>query len=204
MADAAEKAKAYNHLVDLAMNKVSKETGTITENQVAQQMGQGKVQPYDTLGLADAICDAIYNAVECNKYDQQPDAKGRVKPKFAEKNAQRVWAVRTHLVNVGQEEARKESKTLALKYWGGFVDSGVDPFFAAQNHENEKEYFGQVALFSGRYAFEAQDLERANKYFEIAKKDPTQKTDALNYQLYVLRQNLKNHAGYIGRSEPDV
>ena len=194
MADAAEKAKAYNHLVDLAMNKVSKETGTITENQVAQQMGQGKVQPYDTLGLADAICDAIYNAVECNKYDQQPDAKGRVKPKFAEKNAQRVWAVRTHLVNVGQEEARKESKTLALKYWGGFVDSGVDPFFAAQNHENEKEDFGQVALFSGRYAFEAQDLERANKYFEIAKKDPTQKTDALNYQLYVLRQNLKNHA----------
>ena len=196
MADASEKAKAYNYLVDLAMKKVSKETGTIAENQVGMQMGRAanEIVPYDTLGLADAICEAIYNAIECNKYDQQPNAKGKVAPKFAEKNAQRIWAVRTHLVNIGQEQAHKETKTLALKYWGAFVDSGTNPLFDAQNHEAEKEYFGQVALFSGRYAFEAQDLERANKYFEIAKKDPTQKTDALNYQLYVLRQNLKNHA----------
>ena len=201
MADAAEKAKAYNHLVDLAMNKVSKETGTITENQVAQQMGQGKVQPYDTLGLADAICDAIYDAIECDKYDQQPDAKGRVKPKFNEKNAQRIWAVRTHLVNVGQEEARKENKANALKYWGGFTDSANDPFFAAQNHEPEKEYAGQVALFSGRYAWELKDMDRANRYFEIAKKDPTQKNDALNFQLYALRTNLANHTDSLAAVE---
>ena len=201
MADAAEKAKAYNHLVDLAMNKVSKETGTITENQVATQMGQGKVQPYDTLGLADAICDAIYDAIECDKYDQQPDAKGRVKPKFNEKNAQRIWAVRTHLVNVGQEEARKENKANALKYWGGFTDSANDPFFAAQNHEPEKEYAGQVALFSGRYAWEMKDMDRANRYFEIAKKDPTQKNDALNFQLYALRTNLANHTDSLAAVE---
>lgn len=201
MADAAEKAKAYNHLVDLAMNKVSKETGTITENQVATQMGQGKVQPYDTLGLADAICDAIYDAIECDKYDQQPDAKGRVKPKFNEKNAQRIWAVRTHLVNVGQEEARKENKANALKYWGGFTDSGNDPFFAAQNHEPEKEYAGQVALFSGRYAWELKDMDRANRYFEIAKKDPTQKNDALNFQLYALRTNLANRTDSLAAVE---
>ena len=40
MTDAAEKAKAYNHLVDLAMKKVTKETGIILENQVGQQMGR--------------------------------------------------------------------------------------------------------------------------------------------------------------------
>ena len=196
MADASEKAKAYNYLVDLAMKKVSKETGTIAENQVGMQMGRAanEIVPYDTLGLADAICDAIYNAIECNKYDQQPNAKGKVAPKFAEKNAQRIWAVRTHLVNIGQEQAHKETKDNALKYWGAFVDSGVEPLFAAMNHEPEKEYFGQVAFFSGRYAYEAKDMDRANRYFEIAKKDPTQKEDALNFQLYALRTGLKNHA----------
>ncbi|MCR5512869.1 MAG: hypothetical protein K6F43_04825 [Prevotella sp.] len=196
MANASEKAKAYNYLVDLAMKKVSKETGTIAENQVGMQMGRAanEIVPYDTLGLADAICDAIYNAIECNKYDQQPNAKGKVAPKFAEKNAQRIWAVRTHLVNIGQEQAHKETKDNALKYWGAFVDSGVDPLFAAMNHEPEKEYFGQVAFFSGRYAYEAKDMDRANRYFEIAKKDPTQKEDALNFQLYALRTGLKNHA----------
>ena len=35
LADNAEKAKAYNHLVDLAISKVTNETGTIAENQLA-------------------------------------------------------------------------------------------------------------------------------------------------------------------------
>ena len=155
MADNAEKAEAYNHLVDLAMKKVSAETGIITENQLAAQMGTGKVEPYDTLGLADAICNAIDNAIECDKYDQLPNAKGKVKPRFSEKNAQRVWIVRQHLVNIGQQEAQQGRGSNVLKYWGAFVDSAEDPFFKAQDHQPESEYVGQVAFFAGRYAYDA-------------------------------------------------
>ena len=196
MANDAEKAKAYNHLVDLAMNKVVKQTSIIAENQLGMQMGRAanEIVPYDTLGLADAICDAIYDAIECNKYDQLPNAKGKIDPKFAEKNAARIWAVRSHLVNIGQEQAHNETKTLALKYWGAFVDSGTNPLFDAQNHEPEKEYFGQVALFSGRYAYEAKDMDRGDRYIAIAKKDPTQEKDALATQLYYIRTGLTSHA----------
>ena len=194
LADNAEKAKAYNHLVDLSMNKVSHEVGVITENQLATQMGQGKVQPYDTLGLADAICEAINNALECDKFDQQPDAKGKVKPKFDKKNAERVWAVRSHLVTIGQDIASGGNDAGVLKYWGAFVDSGEEPFFAAQDHKPEQAYLGQVALFAGRYAYQAQQMDRANRYFEVAKRDPEQKEDAINFQLYAMRSNLKSHA----------
>ncbi|MBR1880506.1 MAG: hypothetical protein IJ804_07150 [Prevotella sp.] len=196
MTNDAEKAKAYNHLVDLAMNKVVKQTSIIAENQLSMQMGRAanEIVPYDTLGLADAICDAIYDAIECNKYDQLPNAKGKIDPKFAEKNAARIWAVRSHLVNIGQEQAHNETKTLALKYWGAFVDSGTNPLFDAQNHEPEKEYFGQVALFSGRYAYEAKDMDRGDRYIAIAKKDPTQEKDALATQLYYIRTGLTSHA----------
>jgi tetratricopeptide (TPR) repeat protein len=196
MANDAEKAKAYNHLVDLAMNKVVKQTAIIAENQLGMQMGRAanEIVPYDTLGLADAICDAIYDAIECNKYDQLPNAKGKIEPKFAEKNAQRIWAVRSHLVNIGQEQAHSETKTLALKYWGAFVDSGTDPLFATQNHEPEKEYFGQVALFSGRYAYEAKDVARGDRYMAIAKQDPSQASEALSNQLYYIRTGLTTHA----------
>ena len=192
MADNAEKAEAYNHLVDLAMKKVSAETGIITENQLAAQMGTGKVEPYDTLGLADAICNAIDNAIECDKYDQQPNAKGKVKPRFSEKNAQRVWIVRQHLVNIGQQEAQQGRGSNVLKYWGAFVDSAEDPFFKAQDHQPESEYVGQVAFFAGRYAYEVKDFARANKYMEVAKRDPQQKADAVNFQLYAMRSNLKS------------
>ena len=190
LADNAEKAKAYNHLVDLAMSKVANETGVIAENQLAA-MGQGKVKAYDTLGLAENICYAIEAAVECDKYDQLPDAKGKVKPKFAEKNAQRVWQVRQHLVNVGQEQAQQGNDANVLKFWGAFVDSSEEPFFKAQNHAPEQEYIGQVAFFAGRFAYQANEMDRANRYFEVAKRDPQQKADAFNFQLYAKRQQLK-------------
>ena len=190
LADNAEKAKAYNHLVDLAMSKVANETGVIAENQLAA-MGQGKVKAYDTLGLAENICYAIEAAVECDKYDQLPDAKGKVKPKFAEKNAQRVWQVRQHLVNVGQEQAQQGNDANVLKFWGAFVDSADEPFFKAQNHAPEQEYIGQVAFFAGRFAYQANEMDRANRYFEVAKRDPQQKADAFNFQLYAKRQQLK-------------
>jgi tetratricopeptide (TPR) repeat protein len=191
LADNAEKAKAYNKLVDLAMKKVSEETGTITENQVAAQMGSGKEKAYDTLGLADAICQAIDAAVECEKYDQLPDAKGKVKPKFNEKNASRIWAVRTHLVNIGQEQAKNGNSAAVLKYWGAFTDSSLNPLFAAQDHKPESEYIGQVAFFAGRYAFDAKDFDRAMRYLDYAMEDPNQKAEALNFKLYAMRSNLK-------------
>ena len=194
LADNAEKAKAYNKLVDLAMAKVTHETGTMTENQLAAQMGSDKVTPYDTLGLGNAICDAIDNALECDKYDQMPDAKGKVKPRYNEKNRDRIWAVRTHLVNLGQSVAQAGNDAGVLKFWGAFVDSGENPFFAACDHNAEKEYLGQVAFFAGRYAYQAGQMDRANRYFEVAKRDPQQKADAVNFQLYAMRSNLKNHA----------
>ena len=199
LADNAEKAKAYNHLVDLAMEQVQKETGTIAENQLSIQMGNAdKVKPYDTLSLDDGICNAISNALECDKYDQLPDAKGKVKPKFNEKNAQRIWIVRPNLVNIGQSAAQAGNDAGVLKYWGAFVDSGEEPFFAAQDHNAEKEYVGQVAFFAGRYAFQAKEIERANKYFEVAKRDPQQKADAVNFQLYAMRTMLKTKEDSLG------
>lgn len=193
MVDNAEKAKAYNHLVDLAMDQVQQQTGTIAENQLAVQMGNpDKQKAYDTLALADGICNAIEMAVECNKYDQLPNAKGKVAPKFAEKNAQRIWAVRPNLVNIGQSSAQAGNDAGVLKYWGAFVDSGEEPFFSAMDHNAEKEYVGQVAFFAGRYAFQAKDLARANKYFEVAKRDPQQKAEAVNFQLYAMRNSLKD------------
>ena len=194
LANDEEKAVAYNKLVDLAMDKVSKETGTIAQNQANVQLGTGKEEAYDTLGLGNAICYAINAAIECNKYDQLPNAKGKVKPQFNKKNAERIWPVRYHLVNLGQDLAKSHGNGVALKFWSAFLDSATDPLFAEQNHEPEKEYIGQVAYFAGRYAYEAKDIERANKYFDIAMQDPEQKKEALNFKLYMHRTSMKTKA----------
>ena len=41
-------------------------------------------------------------------------------------------------------------------------------------------------------------MERANKYFEVAKRDPEQKAEAFNFQLYAMRTNLKTREDSVG------
>lgn len=196
-----EKADAYNKLVDLAMAKVSKETGTIAENQAAAQLGTGKVEAYDTLGLGDAICDAIAAAVECNKYDQLPNAKGKVAPRYDKKNAERIWPVRLHLLLIGQDMSNKGDDAHLLKYWGAWLDSNTEPLFAEQDHEQDKSNLGQVAYWTGAYAVQAKDEVRANKYLDIAMQDSEWKSKALSQKMNLAGNNLKSKADSLQYAE---
>ena len=85
LADNKEKAKAYNHLVELAYDKFKNEDNIKTTNQVMQ-----KNDPVDVEGMVKAGINALNNALECDKYDVLPDAKGKVKPSFQKKNQDRL------------------------------------------------------------------------------------------------------------------
>ncbi len=122
LASDAEKAKAYNHLVQLAMEKFNNETTIQTENQTAK-LTQKAEQPFDTLGYYNAAYDALMNAIECNKYDNMPDAKGKVKPKFHDALLQVIPNARIQLVNGGQWAAQHSNDEGVLKYWGTFLDT---------------------------------------------------------------------------------
>ena len=123
LANAAEKAKAYNQLVELAMNKYNNESKIVTQNQMNDQLKQSdKNQAYDTIGMYNAAVDALNAAQECVKYDAEPNEKGKVKPKYTGL-ADRLWPVHTDLVNGGQAAAQKQDADNVLKYWGTFLDS---------------------------------------------------------------------------------
>lgn len=189
LANDAEKAKAYNYLVDLAMKQYN-------DQQSIQQMNQitKKNDPVDMVAMNEGAYNALVAAQECYKYDQLPNAKGKVAPKF-NGNKDRVWGARIQLVNAGQEAAQKNESDNVLKYWGTFLDTEDSPLFAekTKEKESEKEYLGQVALFAARYAYQAKDKARCEKYCDMAMKDATQAKDALNLKLYAMKDGLKNH-----------
>ena len=85
LANAQEKAKAYNKLVDLAMEQFESQSKIQTENQVAKQMGKEE-QPVDEALMTQMAYNALIAAKECDKYDQEPNEKGKVKPAFDKKN----------------------------------------------------------------------------------------------------------------------
>ena len=191
LANDAEKAKAYNKLVDLSMKAYNDQQSIMQTNQIMK-----KNDPIDENAMNEGAYNALMNAIECYKYDQLPNAKGKVAPKFGG-NASRVWAARVQLVNAGQTAAQNNKADEVLKYWGAFLDTDSEPLFAgidAKQKDGEKEYIGQVALFAARYAYQAKDAARCEKYCDIAMKSEKEAKDALNLKLYVLKDGLKTHA----------
>ena len=191
LANDAEKAKAYNKLVDLSMKAYNDLQSIMQTNQIMK-----KNDPIDENAMNEGAYNALLNAVECYKYDQLPNAKGKVAPKFGG-NAARVWSARIQLVNAGQTAAQNNKADDVLKYWGAYLDTETDPLFSsidAKQKESEKEYIGQVALFAARYAYQAKDGARCEKYCDIAMKSEKEAKDALNLKLYVLKDGLKTHA----------
>ena len=190
-ANDAEKAKAYNKLVDLGMKDFNDQQSIQQTNQLMK-----KNDPVDENVMNEGAYNALMNAIECYKYDQLPNAKGKVSPKF-NGNATRVWGARQQLVNAGQTAAQNNKADDVLKYWGAYLDTETDPLFSsidAKQKESEKEYIGQVALFAARYAYQAKDGARCEKYCDIAMKSEKEAKDALNLKLYVLKDGLKTHA----------
>ena len=191
LANDAEKAKAYNKLVDLSMKAYNDQQSIMQTNQIMK-----KNDPIDENAMNEGAYNALLNAVECYKYDQLPNAKGKVAPKFGG-NAARVWSARIQLVNAGQTAAQNNKADDVLKYWGAYLDTETDPLFSsidAKQKESKKEYIGQVALFAARYAYQAKDGARCEKYCDIAMKSEKEAKDALNLKLYVLKDGLKTHA----------
>ena len=193
LASPAEKAKAYNKLVDLAMDDFDAQNAIVTENQVNKQMGKEE-KPVDMNIMNNGAYNALCAAMECDKYDQQPNEKGKVKPAFAEKNAQRMWtSPRFALVNAGQDALTAGDNANARKYWQIFVLSDAAPLFANCDRTQQKEFFGQVARFAAVFAYQDKDIDMANQLADIAMKDPQEYENALNLKLEILGDGLKTH-----------
>lgn len=194
LANDAEKAKAYNKLVDLAMAQFDAQSTIQTENQLAKQMGKEE-KPVDQKLMNEMAFNAITAAIECDKYDQKPNEKGKVAPKFDKKNAQRLWfAPRNTLVNAGQDALTAKDNATARKYWTLFVESDAAPLFKDQNRDQQKAFFGQVARFAAIFAYQDKDMAKALELADVAMKDEQEYEQALNLKVEILGDGLKTKA----------
>ena len=187
-----EKAKAYEHLTRLALEKFDKENAIQSSNLQAQVTKQ-KIEPYDTIGFYQAAYDATTSAVECFKYDAMPNEKGKVKPRFTEVLQPLIANARLQLVTAGNYYAQTGDQDNVLKYWGTFLDTDDLPYFSSQKNQ-ESQFIGQVAYYTAQYANQAKQYERAEKYADVAMKDSSMAKQAENFKFAIAQRNLKSHA----------
>ena len=192
MANAQEKAKAYDYVTKLALKTFDAQNAIEAQNVQAKMLKQ-KTTPYDTIAYYQSAYDATLNGLECVKYDAQPNEKGKVKPKFTDALTPLLTNTRMQLVNAGNYYAQRNDQDNVLKYWGMFLDTDDNPLFAKAK-EGEKRYLGQVAYYTALYANQAKLYDKAEKYADIAMQDSAMRKQAETFKYSMAQMNLKSNA----------
>ena len=192
LTDAAEKAKAYNKLVDLAYDKFKKEDDTKTTNAVMQ-----KNDPVDTDGMLAAGKIALEAAMECDKYDQQPNEKGKVAIKFRQKNQDRLRAVRLSLLQAAIDLANNEKNKEAFDNFDVYLTSAKSAFFEGVDGVSKNDpNLGVAAFYGGRAAYNLEKFDKAIEYFKVGVADTAKQIHDLSFDflLYTMRNKQKTAA----------
>lgn len=184
---AEQKAKAYAMLTDIAYKDASAAYDVMTINQTT-----GKKDPVNY----SAICDAIESAVACDPFDNQPNDKGKVAPKFHKKNLDRLQNMRVALVIGGQEAQNAERNDEALKLYTSYVNSAFSSLFEEVAGKKDANA-GQVSRVVAYLYAQKEDYKTAQKYAEIAMGDPQSAGDSEGIYVAILEKQCKSHADTI-------
>lgn len=201
LASDEEKAAAYNTLAELALKPVTEQSKIVTENQVAQQMGTAtKEVDYETLyrGLPQAFAAAE----ECYKYDQLPNAKGKVKPRFSDKLATTLYNLRGELLNGGLYYQSSDQK-MGLQLAQLYCSTASSQLFSGvkQAEDPNVTVAGYLACF---LAYQTKDFAAAETYADYALNDSTYGQQALQIKFESMKHSLASHAdsvAYVGKVE---
>ncbi len=197
--DNAEKAKAYDKLFELAMKKVSAEQGVQLENQTSQQMGKEGNKPVDEKGLYEAVGQAFDAAEEIAKYDNMPNAKGKVKPRYTG-IADQLYPLRGQLINGGIFYQTAKDDANAYKYLARYVETADAPMFSKFD-KSKDENLNEIGYYATYYAFQNKDYKKAEKYVEYALKSKDRAKDAQQLQLAIMGAQLTNRQDSVSYAE---
>ena len=182
---AQDKAKVYNKIVDLAMKKMSDEDFIRQTNQIS-----GRNEPFDTLGFYDASVEAVKAAIECDEFDNQPNEKGKVKPKFHKKNQERLFPILPNLINAGGIAYGNRDNMRALNCFKLYLKSSKAPLFVEKFQEGNENY-AMAAYYAAVIAYGEKDIEEAVKYSDIAMQNAKFAKDAAEIKVFCMKEQME-------------
>ncbi len=174
-----ERAKAYNHIVGMAIADNSKEQGKALTAKTDEEKANRQTKQYK------AAYDAVKYAMLCNVADNEPNEKGQVKPKYKKSNVSRITAMRNDLINGGLWAYNNHDYANAQKWFGMYAESHSDDLFSETEAVQTEQNYGQVCYYAALAAFMNKDYKKADKYagFAVESGDQEFKGEAIKIQL---------------------
>ena len=176
---AEQKAKGYNQLVEIGYPDAAKAFQDITLANV--QKNKVEASAYTP------IVNALNDAVKCDEFDNQPNDKGKVAPKFRKKNADRLANFRAVLINAANETQDADQK---LSLANAYINSSESPLFAEVLKAGD-QYLGYAQFFAAAAYYNKENWNKAVEYAEKALKCEDVKENAEQYLVSALTKNLK-------------
>ena len=182
-AETADKAAAWNLMNDIQYK--------IYTDEYQKMMLQ---QPCDTMKAVKGFLEGFRAATECDKYDIQPNEKGKVKIRFRKNNASRYLNERHLMHNIGAMFYQHKNMKGAIKAWEAYIETGESTVYEDSKMAPDT-LVADVAYNSAYLSYLEKDYDNALKLAEKAYNYPDSKKEScLDLILYTMKDKCTNHA----------
>ena len=182
----ADKASAWNLLSEAYYKTFS----DIQAKKIEAQVKQQEVQ-VDEKAMNTAILQAFDAALKCDEFDNMPNEKGKVKPRFRQASQQKFQSGRLQCINAGQYFYNEKDYANAFKAFAAYVDGANAPLFEGLDLSKDNSYMGEVAYFASLAAYQDKDYANVVKYAQLAAKDAEKAKDATEIMVFAKKETMK-------------
>ena len=137
----------------------------------------------------ETLSTLMKNALLCDYYDRMPDKKGRVRPRFREKNIERLAPVVPQIVEAGMYEYRRRKNKEAMDDFVMYIECCTSSLFQDQAHQ-----LGQMAYYASLLAYGMKEYQKAEKYADVALKDDSYAKDAAEVKILCMKNQIREEA----------
>ena len=186
-AETLDKAAAWNLQSEIMYGKFNAISTKQMENQVKKVD-----EATDTLGMHRAAVAAWDAVLKCDEFDQQPDAKGKVKMKYRSAAQTKYKNFGVSLVQAGQFFYQKKDYKAALKAWQTYLGMKETALFNEVADFPKDPFYDDILYYVAFLAYQEKDYSTAEKYAKILAANPEKADEANEIMLFSKRETLKS------------
>jgi len=187
--ETVDKAAAWNLQTDIYYQQYSQEADAAIKSAIP-----GAKEKADSALMYSSAIKALEAAVETDKYDQMPDAKGKVKRKFLTANQNRFKMLPVPLVQGGQYYYGKKNNDEAIRLWKAYVNMRETSLFKDMPEaEFPKEpFFNDILYYCAFLSHQMKNYDDAIVYANrLAAADPAKAGEANEIILFSKKETMK-------------
>jgi tetratricopeptide (TPR) repeat protein len=191
-----DKAAAWNLQSEIMYGKWSAISTKQMENQVKQLS-----EVTDTLGMYKAALAAWEAVLKCDEFDQQPDAKGKVKLKFRSPAQTKYKNFGVTLVQGGQFFYQKKDNANALASWKQYLNMKNTNIYADVKDFPKDAFYDDIVYYVAFLSYQEKNYDDAVKYAKMIASIPEKADEANEIMLFAKKETLKTKADsleYVG------